>query len=90
MINESEGNINLFRVASLIGVGEKEIIKNVVLESLLLLRFLGEQKLKDRASAENRKYSVCINMVSREIDVVQTSISPIKSSCQASFKKRTM
>ena len=53
MTNESERNINLFRVASLIGVGEKEIIKNVVLESLLLLHFLGEQKMKDQASAEN-------------------------------------
>ena len=52
MINKSERNIILFRVASLIGVGEKEIIKNVVLESLLLLHFLGEQKMKDRASAE--------------------------------------
>ena len=53
MTNESERNINLFRVASLIGVGEKEIIKNVVLESPLLLHFLGEQKMKDPASVEN-------------------------------------
>ena len=44
MTNESERNINLFRVASLIGVGEKEIIKNVVLERALWVTFLHEQK----------------------------------------------
>ena len=46
-----ENNI-LLRFVSLVGVGEKEIIKNVVLESPLFVYFLGEQKMKDRASAE--------------------------------------
>ena len=32
----------------------EEIIKNVVLESPLLLHFLGEQKMKDQASAEHK------------------------------------
>lgn len=38
----------------------KEIIKNVVLDSPLLVHFLGEQKMNARASAENHKLGLCL------------------------------
>ena len=48
------------------------IIKRTVgaLESRLLLRFLGEQKMKDRASAEKYQIRVRISNAIREIGVI--------------------